>query len=50
MRRLGNQEAPDGVATEAQVRGVDLMPRVMEATEGVCVGNDPIQFPFLRDH
>ena len=27
-----------GWAPEAQVRGVDLMPTVMEATEGVCVG------------
>lgn len=43
-------EAPGGVAFEAQAHGVDLMPSVMEATEGVSGGNDPIQFPFLRDH
>ena len=35
---------------EARVRSVDLMPGVMEATEGICVGNDSVRFPFLRDH
>lgn len=46
----GTVDASGGWALEAQAHGVDLMPSVMEATEGVSGGNDPIQFPFLRDH